>query len=289
MRWARKMTDGRTIWRPVVGSLMLMTSLVGVRGAAGPVASPEALPPDDTPTAAGSLSSVRFEQKLGQEVARNSRFLDEDARARRFSDFLGRPGVPTVLVFTYFRCPNLCTLVLNGLVDALRDLPAGRPWQILAVSIDPREGPPLAQAKRRSYLARLGRVEGPWHFLTGREPDVRELAASAGFHYRLDPLSREYSHPSGIVVIDPAGRIIQYFFGIQFDPARLDQALRKAAQGKVGNLIDEILLYCFHYDPLRSRHGPRIMLAIRVTGALGAAALLGLLVFLSLRPRSEAA
>ena len=253
--------------------------------------------PPQPPSQQGSRSSdIRFEQHLGNKLPLETEFNDEYNRRQPLSAHFGT--LPVIVVFTYFRCPNLCTLVLNGLTQALQGLPVslGKDYQVLAITIDPSEKPPLALAKKRAYLAKLGFTESnelnesdkpnkpinsvfksgelgtpsPWHFLTGNENQIRNLTDAAGFHYFRDPQSGEYAHPSGIVVITPKGEISQYFFGIQFDTKKLHQALLTARTGKKGNWIDEILLYCFHYDPKVSRNGPMIMTTIRATGALGA-------------------
>lgn len=238
-----------------------------------------------------NLDEVRFEQHLNQKLPLETIFSDEYSQRKPISNHFG--VTPVILVFTYYRCPNLCTLVLNGLVQALREIPGtiGKDYQVLAVSIDPSEKPTLALAKRRSYLARLGISEthenqarllnrAPWHFLTGTEAQIRGITTSAGFHYHRDPETGEYAHPSGIVVVTPEGHISQYFFGIQFDPKKLDQALRVAVLGKKGSWVEEILLYCFHYDPKLSHKGPLIMGVIRITGAIGALGVFILLAYL---------
>jgi protein SCO1/2 len=170
-------------------------------------------------------------------------------------------------------------LVLNGLVQALKNLPLtlGTDYQVLTVSIDPREKPSLAFAKSRSYLARLGDLKLPWHFLTGKEDQIRKLTDSAGFHYSRDPVSGEYAHPSGIVIVSPNGKISQYLFGVQFDSKKLQRALEAAGRDKTGNWVEEILLYCFHYDPRQSQRGPLVMKVMRTVGALGALSLFAFL------------
>jgi protein SCO1/2 len=237
-------------------------------------------------TAAQPISvreGVRFEQEIGRQLAINAEFTDESGRTWPLAKDLG--PMPTILVFAYYRCPNLCTLVLNGLTQTLRAIPEvlGRDYRILTVSIDPSERPSLALEKKHSYLARLGDLSAPedsWRFLTGKEFDIHRLAESAGFHFYRDPMSGEYAHPSGFLVISPSGTISKYFFGIQFDPGQLHEALQNAVAEKRGTWVDEVLLYCFHYDPKLSRHGRVIMRTIRLAGAAGAIATLGLLAYL---------
>lgn len=227
---------------------------------------------------------VRFEQNLGKKLPLNSGFIDEYGQSFSFGKNLGRS--PGILVFTYYRCPSLCSLVLNGLLQALKELSgiSGPRFQVLVVSIDPSEKPSLALAKKRSTLARLGVTEerqdaarSSWHFLTGPEEAIRQLTSVAGFHYYRDEASGEYAHPSGMVIISPHGEISQYFFGIQFDAKKVQQALLSAVQERMGSWVDEVLLYCFHYDPRLSSNGPLVMRVIRITGAVGALGLLALL------------
>jgi protein SCO1/2 len=229
-------------------------------------------------------SKIRFDQNMGAELPMNTIFTKETGESTSLKTLVKRK-VPTILVFSYYRCPNLCTLILNGLVDALRNLPTerlGLDYQVLTVSIDPLEKPHLALMKKRTYLARYGETRNDsWHFLTGDESNIQHLAQTAGFHYLRDSASGEYSHPSGIIVLTPQGRISQYFFGIQFDPQSLHKALTRAQKSRTGTWVDEVLLYCFHYDPQTSAHGKIILLGIRMTGMIGALALLGFLLYLA--------
>jgi protein SCO1/2 len=239
------------------------------------------------------IGDVRFEQKRGAHLPLETKLTDEYGFERPLKDYFGNG--PLILVFSYFRCPNLCTLVLNGLVQSLQQLPdhLGSDYQVLSVSIDPLEKPSLALAKKLSYLARLGQagslqthpqgstqMSPGWHFLTGQEEPIKKLARSSGFHYQKDPGSRDYSHPSGFLVLTPKGVISKYFFGIQFDPQELHQALLTARSHQKSSWTEEILLYCFHYNPKFSQNGPLIIQIIRIVGGLSAFGLLGLLLFL---------
>lgn len=239
-----------------------------------------------------ALEGVRFEQRLGQTLPLKTVATDEHGQRQELARFFGTR--PVIVVFTYFRCPNLCTLVLNGLVDALKALPQDTPdYSVLALSIAPNEKPPLALAKKRTYLAKLGRVErganaASWHFLTADANAIGALTEAAGFHYRLDPRSGEYEHPSGIVVVSPKAKISQYFFGIQFNSAALRQAIVSAAREAKGSWVEEILLYCFHYDPNLGGNSSLILWVIRVAGGVGAAGLLAFLAYLFASSRKEA-
>ena len=225
-------------------------------------------------------SNVRFEQHLEQKLPLNVRVVDEYNQEKPLSTYFGK--TPVIVVFTYFRCKNLCTLVLNGLVQSLKGLPEtlGKHYQVLTISISPVERASLALAKKKSYLAKLGEVQKntAWHFLTGQSTEIRKLANLAGFYYEPDLSSGEYAHPSGIIVVSPQGKITQYFFGIQFSSKELHQALSIASREKKGSWIEEILIFCFHYDPKLSTNGPLIMKIIRGAGVLG---LLSIVLFLA--------
>lgn len=231
-------------------------------------------------------AEVRLVQKLGAALPLELRFRDEQGRVVPLGAFFGKK--PVILSLAYFRCPNLCTLVLNGLVESMSRLHKARPgmqlgadYDVITVSIDPREQPALALAKKRSYLARYGALPGaPWHFLTGDEASIRVLARAVGFGYAYDASSGEYSHPSGILVVTPRGRVSQYFYGIHYPAPALAASLRKATQSGVGTLAEEILLFCFHYDPRSSAHGKLVMGMIQIAGLLMLAALTILLLTL---------
>ena len=220
-----------------------------------------------------NLRDVKVEQKLGSQVPLDLVFRDELGRPVRLGDAIG--GKPVLLTLAYFKCPNLCSLVLGGVVDAIEQMPLtlGKDFRIITVSVNPEEGPKLALSKKRSYLARYARIalsdDSPsWRMLTGAEPAIRALAASVGYHYALDRASGEYSHPSVIMVLTPKGKVSQYFFGISFPPDQLAGALARASASRLGTPIEAILLFCFHYDPASGTWTLRILNLMRVLGAL---------------------
>lgn len=226
-------------------------------------------------TGRAPASETGWTQKLGARLPLDEVFTDDTGRAGRLGDFVS--GKPVILVFAYYGCPNLCTLVLNGLTDALRsmDEKPGRDYQLLAVSIDPNENPRLALMKKRTYLTRLGIApETSWLFLTGEAQAIAALTSAAGFGYRYDATSRQFEHPSGLVVLSADGRIRQYLTGIRFDPKALSKALKRSSRFQSGSVIDQVLLTCFHYDPSSSRTGTWVLLLIRIAGALSAVTLL---------------
>lgn len=182
---------------------------------------------------------------------------DEQGREGPLSRFFGR-GRPVLLAMVYYNCPSLCNLVLNGVLKGVRSLDwvPGQQFDIVAVSIDPKEGPELAAKKKAAYLASLDRgdKEKPgsgagWHFLTGSEAQVRKLAEQIGFGYRWDPRTQEYAHSAGVFILTPEAKISRYLYGVDYSPKDLRLSLLEASGGKIGTVIDRILLFCYRYDP----------------------------------------
>jgi protein SCO1/2 len=192
-----------------------------------------------------------------------------------------------VLALVYYSCPRLCTEVLNGSVRMLRAmdrLSVGTDFQFVAVSIDPKDTPDIASRKRDTYLEALGaagRADG-WHFLTGDQASITRLARTVGFRYVYDEHSGQYAHDGGIVVITPQGKVSHYFFGVEFSAFDVRLALIDAAQGKIGSIVDHILLLCLHYDPVRGQYGFWIIGALRLAG-VATLAVLGIFMLRSLR------
>jgi protein SCO1/2 len=204
---------------------------------------------------------VDFEQHLDAALPRDARFLDEHGRAVTLSDYYG--GAPLVVVLGYLDCPNLCSLVLVGAAEALAGtgLAPRQDYRALFVSIEPRDSPAQARAKRAEVLP--GARGAGWHFLTGSAPSIAALARAVGFRYVYDAEIHEYAHPAGIVVMTPEGRISSYLFGVRFPPWQLRLALAQAASGRSGSLADRLLLLCFHYDPQAGRYNVAIMNGLR--------------------------
>jgi protein SCO1/2 len=242
------------------------------------------MPSTQTPAA---LEGVRFEQRLDAQLPLDVAFRDEEGRAVTLGDYFGEK--PVILAFVYYECPMLCTQVLNGLTRALRVLneTVGRDFDVVAISFDPRETPVLADGKKKTHLDEYGRKESApgWHFLTGSEASIRAVTSAAGFHYRWDAQTGQFAHPSGIVVATPEGRLSRYFFGIEYAPRDLKFALIESSAGRIGNPIDQLLLYCYHYDPSTGAYGFVAMNAVRIGGVVTVLALLG---FILLSGRREA-
>lgn len=222
-----------------------------------------------------NLTRITFEQKLNAQVSPDLSFRDEAGRRIKLGDYFGRK--PVILVLGYYECPMLCTLTANGMIESLEDLKwnIGNQFDVINVSINPAETPALAAAKKQTYLKRYGRAGAAtgWHFLTGEEPAIQTLADEVGFHYAYDPTIQQYAHPSGLVILTPEGRVAKYLFGVKFSPNELYAGLNGAAGHHIGSRIQQLVLLCFCYSPIKGKYGNVIMLGVRL---FGAATLLGL-------------
>jgi protein SCO1/2 len=203
------------------------------------------------------LEGVGITEHPGAKLPLDVEFKDEDGGTVRLGRYFTGDR-PVILTLGYYRCPMLCTLVLNSLVDGLRDLPwtPGREFEVVTVSIDPTETPTLARLKKQNYLeeyARPGAASG-WHFLTGREENIRKLADAVGFGYRYVPERGQYAHAAAIFVATPDGRLAKVLYGVVYQPKTVRLALTEAGEGKVGTTADQLLLYCFHYDAQEGRY-----------------------------------
>ena len=217
------------------------------------------------------VESVGFDQRLGEQVPLDAAFRDDQGHPVRLRGYLDGSR-PAILVLGYQECPMLCSVVLTGLTECLNDLRAttGRDFDLIDLSINPREGPAQSAAQKRLYFKRYLRAGADvgWHFLTGEEPEIRRVAEAVGFRYRLDPATGQYAHASGLVVLTPDGRVAKYLLGVQYPGEELQSALVTARAGRVGSPIERLLLLCFHYNPISGRYGPLIFLTMRVAGSL---------------------
>ncbi len=217
------------------------------------------------------LKQVAFDQKLDAQIPLNLTFKDEAGRDVRLGDYFNQ-GRPVVLALVYYDCPMLCTLVLNGLAGAMKgmSLNPGTDYDLVTVSFNPRETPALAAAKKASYIRRYGHPEAAaaWHFLTGQEPAIDALTSAVGFHYVYDPSTGNYAHATGIMIATAGGRISKYLYGIDYAPRDLRLALVSASAGQIGNPVDTVLLYCYHYDPKSGKYGLVVLNVIRLGGVV---------------------
>jgi protein SCO1 len=220
------------------------------------------------------LKNVGIEQHLNEQIPPALTFRDETGKAVRLGDYFGKK--PMILNLVYYQCPMLCGEVLSGLNSSLRVLKfdVGKEFDVLSVSFDPKETPEMAAAKKMEYLRRYGRpgADAGWHFLTGSASSIDALTKAAGFQYQYDPKSGQFAHATAILVLTPEGKIAQYYYGVEFAPKDLRLGLIQASQNKIGTVVDQVLLYCYHYDPDTGKYGAIISRVLQL--AAGATVLI---------------
>lgn len=244
---------------------------------AGSAARAQQLPPGQIGSTRVSApinvaKDISFTQKLDNQVSLETPFRDEDGRVAPLKSYFGKR--PVILVMPFYKCPGVCTTEMNSMVDTFRDekmkYKVGREFDVVTISINPREGADLATAKKREYLDLLNQpgAEAGWHFLTGEEQNIRRVADQIGFKYVYDAKTDQYAHPSGIVLLTPEGKVSKYFFGVAYPARDVKLALTEAGQGRVGSAVDQFLLACYHYDPKTGTYGPKVFLIMQVVGSL---------------------
>lgn len=225
-----------------------------------------------------SLTAIRIDQHIGDVVPMDLRFVSAGREVTLAEITEQRP---IVLALVYNRCPMLCDQLMHGLLGTLKvlDLEVGKDFDIVAVSFDPNEDTALTADARTEFLRLHGKVNAKngVHFLTGSSPAIEELTRRVGFHYVYDPQSKEFAHPSGLVILTKEGKIARYFFGTEFSPRDLRLSLREASDGQVGSVTDDLLLLCYQYDPSTGTYSATVVNAIRVGGV---ATLLALALFI---------
>jgi len=217
------------------------------------------------------LRDVGVDQKLNNQVPLNLQFRDEKGNSVTLGQYFG--SKPVILTLVYYQCPMLCTQVLDGVLQTIKEVPLqlGKDYEIVTVSIDPRDRPVEAQAKQMMYTSLYGRTSGltGWHFLTGNDLEIHRLADAVGFRYAYDSVSGQYAHPSVIMVLTPAGKVSRYFYGISFPSRDVRLGLVEASAGRIGSpVLNAILLYCYHYDPNTGKYGVMISRILRAAGVL---------------------
>jgi protein SCO1 len=233
------------------------------------------------------LRDIGFEQRLGESIGLDLGFRDETGNPVRLGDYFGTK--PVILTLAYYECPMLCGVVLDGLAQSLRalSLDIGEQFVVVTVSFDHRETPAHAAAKKaqslRSY-ARPRAAEG-WHFLTGDAASIWQLTEAVGFRYAYDAESGQFAHAAGLVVLTPQGKIARYLYGIEFAPKDLRLALVEASAGQIGSPVDQLLLFCYRYDPTTGQYGLIIMNVLRLAGLITVAALAGFMTVMFRRER----
>lgn len=232
------------------------------------------------------VQGVGIDQNLNAQIPLELTFKDETGQVVRLGQYFR--DKPVVLALVYYECPGLCDLVLNGLSHAMEQisLNVGTDYQVVTVSFNPKESWQLAGAKKANYIEkyqRTGAKEG-WHFLTGQQDAIKKLADTVGFHYNWDPVSQQFAHASGIMVLTPEGKIARYFYGIQYKPRDFRLGLVEASANKIGTPADQVLLFCYHYDPTTGKYG---MAITQITRVLGTGTVLGLGGFIFIMIRRE--
>ena len=233
------------------------------------------------------LKNIGFQQNLNSQAPLDLPFKDESGRTVRLGSYFGQR--PVLLNLVYFECPMLCSEVLNGTIRTLKALPLklGKDFNVVTVSFDPKDTPKMAAAKKANYIDKLGRPDAGsgWTFLTGPESSVKALADAVGFHYAYDPSTGQFAHASGIMLLTPEGRVSRYFYGVEYPVQDVRLGLVEASHGKIGTPVDQVLLFCFHYDPTTGRYGLLVMRLIRTAGALTLILLIGFVVIMLRRER----
>jgi len=235
-----------------------------------------------------ALQEVRIEQKLDQQLPLELVFRDENGQEVKLGQYFGKK--PIALAFVYYDCPMLCTQILNSMVTSFRVLPfqVGKEFDVITVSFDPRETSALASAKKKVYVdylperMRAGARDG-WHFLTGDQASIDKLTEAAGFHYRYDEATKQFAHASALMLTTPQGKLSRYFYGVDYPARDLRLGLIESSENRIGSPVDQLLLYCYHYDPATGKYGAAVMRVMRIAGVL---TLLGIIAMLFLlKPR----
>jgi len=235
------------------------------------------------------LAKVGIDQKLNAQIPLDAVFRDENGRSVKLAEYFGKR--PVVLALVYYECPMLCTQVLNGAVSAFKvmNFTVGAEYDVVTVSFDPKETPAMATAKKSAYVAKYGRPEAEkgWHFLTGDQAAITALAASVGFRYTFDQSTQQYVHASALMVLTPDGRVSKYFYGIEYSPKDIRLGLIEASNGRIGSPVDQLLLYCYHYDPHSGKYSMIVMNVLRLAGAATVALIVGFIGLMWIRDRRK--
>ncbi|HEU4767092.1 MAG TPA: SCO family protein [Pyrinomonadaceae bacterium] len=244
-------------------------------------------PSTGLPTA---LRDVRIEQKLDQQLPLDLSFRDENGQQVTLGKYFGKK--PVVLSLVYYDCPMLCTQILNAMVTSFRVLPfeVGKEFDVVTISFDPRETAQLAAAKKKVYVDYLPEkmhagAQTGWHFLTGDAASIERITDAVGFRYHYDEATKQFAHASGIMIATPEGKLSRYFYGVDYAARDLRLGLIESSQSKIGSPVDQLLLYCYHYDPATGKYGAAVMRVMRIAGVLTLVALVAM--FFVLRPRNS--
>jgi protein SCO1/2 len=232
---------------------------------------------------------VGIDQHLDAQLPLDTMFRDETGRVVRLNEY-ANGSKPILLVFLYYRCPMLCSMVMEGVTSTLTALKfdVGKEYDVVTISIDPRDMPRDAAAKKEKYVKRYGRLgtAHAWHFLTGPESAIRKITETVGFHYAYDPRSDQFAHGAALMVLTPGGRVSRYLYGFEYNPRDVRLALVEASANKIGNATDAILLLCYHYDPATGKYSRGAMTFVRAGGLATVAGLAGFIFVMIRRERA---
>ncbi len=268
----------------IAGLLLALLPLSGMAAAQMGETTKLATPPPNI------INGIGIDQKLNAQLPLDLPFKDEYGHDVKLGDYFGK--TPVVLALVYYECPMLCTETLNGMVSAFNVLKfdVGKEFQVVTVSFNPKETPDLAMAKKKTYLRQYGRpgAEEGWHFLTGTQSSIDALTKAAGFRYQWDSQTQQYAHATGLQVVTPQGRLAQYYYGVEFSPRDLRLGLVEASQEHIGSVVDQVLLYCYHYDPRTGKYGAIITRVLQVAGIITVVVLGGFMVLMfKLEPKQR--
>jgi protein SCO1/2 len=264
---------------------------IGVPKGGSPLYNSQPYTPSAPTGLPSALKDVGIDQKLNEQLPLDLVLRDENGAEVKLGNYFGKK--PVVLSLVYYQCPMLCNQVLNGMISSFRVMTfqPGQEFDVVSVSFDPREKAAVAAAKKKTYIDYLpagkrAAAAAGWHFLTGDEANIRRLTEAVGFRYRFDAATNQYAHASAIYVATPEGKLARYFYGIEYAPKDLRLGLIEASQNKIGSPMDQLMLYCYEYDPATGRYGAAVLNIVRAGGVL---TLIGFVVlFLILRRRNHA-
>ena len=255
-----------------------------------------ARPPAENPSTGlpTALRDVRIEQKLNQQLPLDLVFRDEAGQSVKLGQYFGHK--PVIIALVYYDCPMLCTQILNGMVTSFRVLPfqVGKEFDVVTISFDPREKPALAAEKKKLYVDYLpDKMEATaatgWHFLTGDPESIERITDAVGFRYHYDEATRQFAHGSAIMIATPEGKLSRYFYGIDYPARDLRLGLIESSQNKIGSPVDQLLLYCYHYDPATGKYGAAVMRIMRIGGVLTLLGILAMVLLLKGRNQQPVA
>lgn len=269
-------------------ALPTVLAQMGVPKGGSPLYNPRPYTPSVPTGLPRALDNIGIDQKLNEQLPLDLVFKNEQGADVKLRDYFGKK--PVVLSLVYYECPMLCNQVLNGMISAFRVMAfkPGEEFDVVTVSFDSRETPAAAARKKKTYIdylpqaKRAGAATG-WHFLTGDEASIRALTEAIGFRYRFDSSTNQFAHASAIYVATPEGKLARYFYGIEYAPRDLRLGLIEASENKIGSPMDQLMLYCYHYDPATGTYGAAVINLIRLGGVLTIIGIVALLLVLRRR------